>query len=144
VSTAPQKGVVRRGPYRAYRVLAAAAFAAVLTVGCFSDRAPVGPAGELFDCLLPADAVRRGDQFVVIRGFAFLPDTVRIERGRTVTWVNCEPPNSDAHTTTADDRAWDSPLLLRGDSYSHTFHDVGTFGYFCLPHSAMRGEVTVR
>jgi plastocyanin len=112
--------------------------------GCFSERTPAEPTGELIDCLLPADAVRRGDQFVVIRGFAFLPDTVRIAPGRTVTWVNCESAAAEAHTSTADDRAWDSPLLRRGDSYSHTFTATGSFGYFCLPHAGMRGAVIVQ
>jgi plastocyanin len=112
--------------------------------GCFSDRGPAGPEADVVECVLPVAAVRRGDRIVVVRGFAFVPDSVAVDRGQTVTWVNCEPAGSDAHTATAEDRAWGSPLLHRGDFYSRTFDDTGRFAYFCLPHAVMRGVVMVR
>lgn len=117
---------------------------AAATAACLSDRAPVAPAGEQADCRLPVDAVRRGDRIVVIRNFAFVPDTVTVEPGRSVTWVNCEADGTEPHTSTDDAGAWNSSLLHPGDSYSRTFGEEGEHGYFCLPHPAMRGHIHVR
>jgi plastocyanin len=118
-------------------------FAAVL-VGCFSDHAPAGPGLATFECAIPAEALRRGDRLVFIRDFAFLPDTLRVASGETVTWINCEPLQAEAHTSTADGGEWASPLMRSGETFSHTFRAKGSFGYFCLPHRGMRGTVLVQ
>lgn len=115
----------------------------LLAAGCFSDRTVVDPSGELVTCVVPLEAVARGDALVFIRNLAFVPQTVRISPGRSVTWINCEAEGADPHTSTADDGAWDSPLLPSGASFSRQFTAAGSFDYHCLPHPFMRGEVIV-
>lgn len=99
-----------------------------------------GPDQTLAECLAAAGATGTA---VAIRGFAFLPDTVRVAPGTRVTWVNCEPPQADPHTATADDGAWGSELLFPGDVFSRDFTQVGTFPYHCVPHPHMRAVVIV-
>ena len=133
------------------RVVALATLAALAATGagaCISEhRASTGPDGSVADgeCRIPVGSpVIGGTQaLVAIRGFAFQPETVRVRRGTTVTWVNCEPPSVDAHTSTSDVEAWQSPFLAPGATYSHTFETAGAFGYFCVPHPFMRGAVVV-
>ena len=67
--------------------------------------------------------------------------------GTTVTWTN---QDGARHTTTSgqngqfDDAGWNSPTLSRGESFSHTFDQVGTFAYTCKIHPSMNGTVTVQ
>ena len=76
----------------------------------------------------------------------FIPSTVVITVGGTVTWDNTD---NAAHTsssgTAADgpDGVFDSSLIMAGGSYSHTFDTAGTFDYFCMVHPWMQGTVIV-
>jgi len=78
----------------------------------------------------------------------FIPSTVEIDVGGTVTWEN---PDVTAHTTTSFKGSisgiigleWDSGLFLKGQSFSHTFDEAGTYDYFCMVHPWMQGQVIV-
>jgi plastocyanin len=120
----------------------AACACAIVAGACLSDRvgAPIN-AGQL--CTVPLSAFGSGRAAVVIRDFAFLPDTVRIVRGATVTWSNCEPDGREPHTVAAADAAWSSPLLPAGGTYERRFDDAGAFEYTCGPHPHMRAIVIV-
>jgi plastocyanin len=81
---------------------------------------------------------------VAIRNFNFVPDSVGVPAGGTVTWVNCEDPLHEPHTTTADGGAWNSPEFSAGQRFSHTFPAPGTFPYHCTPHAFMIAKVVVQ
>jgi len=76
----------------------------------------------------------------------FIPSTVVITVGGTVTWENTD---TAAHTsssgTPADgpDGVFDSSLIISGGSYSVTLDDEGTYPYFCMVHPWMEGTVIV-
>jgi len=76
----------------------------------------------------------------------FIPSTVVITVGGTVTWENTD---TAAHTsssgTPADgpDGVFDSSLVMAGASFSHTFDSAGTYDYFCMVHPWMEGTVIV-
>ena len=76
----------------------------------------------------------------------FIPSTVVITVGGTVTWENTD---TAAHTsssgTPADgpDGVFDSSLIMSGGSFSHTFDTAGTYDYFCMVHPWMEGTVIV-
>ena len=110
--------------------------------GCFSERTS-GPSTDLTACTasLPSDAF--GSTIVIIRDFAFTPAQVHVKAGTRVTWVNCGPPGTDSHTSTADAGAWNSPLLAPGNTFTQSFPAVGVFPYHCIPHPGMLGTVTV-
>ncbi len=109
---------------------------------CLSERSS-GPGADLEGCdvQLPAEAF--GSTIVVIRGFAFTPAQVSVAPGSRVTWVNCESPGSESHTSTADAGTWNSPLLAPGSTFTHQFNAAGAFPYHCEPHPGMVASVTV-
>ena len=57
-----------------------------------------------------------------------------------MTWLNNGP---SAHTATADDGSFNTGVLPKGHSASHTFTKAGTFTYICSIHPFMHGTVVV-
>ncbi len=77
---------------------------------------------------------------VSIEGFAFVPASITIKPGDTVMFVN----NDGApHTATADNGAFDTGRLSKGQSASLTFNAAGSFSYFCAVHPNMKGSITI-
>jgi len=120
------------------------ALAGVAVVACFSDRGS-GPVVGAAECRVPVTVIDSLHYIVAIRDFAFHPDTLHVRAGATVTWINCETPPQEPHTTTSDTTGiWSSTDLNPGDRFSHTFATPGTYPYHCIPHQAfMRGEIVV-
>lgn len=77
---------------------------------------------------------------VTISGSAFSPATLTVTAGTTVTWTNND---SVSHTIADDDGIFTSGTLSRGQTYSHTYSDAGTFPYHCGIHPSMTGTVVV-
>jgi len=77
----------------------------------------------------------------------FIPSTVTIEVGETVTWDNTD--GGAAHTASAGNPTdgpsgvWDSSLIMVGASYSYTADTAGTFDYYCMVHPWMEGTLIV-
>ena len=71
---------------------------------------------------------------------AYLPGTVTIAAGTTLTWLNSD---TQVHTVTSDTGLFDSGDLQPGQRFSYTFTEAGTYGYFCTPHPWMTGTVIV-
>jgi len=84
---------------------------------------------------LPAQqATNTGGASVSIQNFAFVPDTVRIKVGQTITWTN---KDTAPHTATALAGAFNSTNLITNQTYQFTFTTAGTFSYHCLVHPMM-------
>lgn len=77
---------------------------------------------------------------VEIEDFAYAPATITVKVGTTVTWTN---KDTVRHTVTADNGLFDSGLFGKGESFSYTFTEAGTYSYFCIPHTYMKGVVVV-
>ncbi len=77
---------------------------------------------------------------VEIEDFAYLSAAITIKVGTTVTWTN---KDSVRHTVSSDTGLFESGLFGKGESFSHTFTEVGTFTYHCAPHPYMKGTVIV-
>lgn len=75
---------------------------------------------------------------VKIKNFAFVPASITIPRGTTVTWTQ---EDSVPHTVTGT--GFDSGSLSQGETFSYTFNERGTFNYACSIHSGMSGTITV-
>jgi plastocyanin len=117
-----------------------------VALACFSERgAGPGPTGAA-ECSVPVTVIDSMHIVVAIRDFTFRPDSIRVPPGATVTWVNCETPPQEPHTTTSDSSTlWSSTDLNPGDRFSHTFPDPGVFPYHCIPHlGIMAGKVVVQ
>ena len=81
-----------------------------------------------------------GDPGVTVADFHFSPATTKIHVGDTITWTNDGP---SSHTATAHGGSFDTGVLKKGQSASHTFTQPGTFTYFCQIHPFMHGTVVV-
>lgn len=77
----------------------------------------------------PAEAATTGVSQV---DFDFVPATVTIAVGDTVTWTN---NGASAHTSTGG--SWDSGTMNPGNTFSHTFTAAGTFPYHCEFHQSI-------
>lgn len=111
---------------------------------CISERqtvsAPVGGG----DCQIPVSSTAPGTVIVFIRNFSFIPAQVSVKRGTKISWVNCEDPGLDAHSSVSDGGVWNSPTLQPSETYSRTFNDpAGTLEYHCDQHPFMKGTVNV-
>jgi len=88
-----------------------------------------------------AVAHKQATRTVLIQNFSFKPAHITIKRGTRVTWIN---KDTAPHTATAiNGKSFHSPVLRKGQSYSHTFKTAGKWGYYCKIHPDMRGSVTV-
>lgn len=81
-----------------------------------------------------------GDPGVTIADFNFTPGTTSVHVGDTVTWVNNGP---SPHSATANNGSFNTGVLKKGQSGSHTFTQAGTFTYFCSVHPFMHGTIVV-
>jgi plastocyanin len=72
---------------------------------------------------------------------AYTPNPVTIAVGTTVTWTNND---TETHTSTDNNRTWDSGPLAPGGRFSRTFQKTGSFQYFCSIHPNMVGTITVQ
>lgn len=127
------------------RVTAGTMALALLSAACFSERPTdgVGPTGV---CRIPVESGVIGSvqAVIAIREFRFFPDTLRISRGTTVTWANCEEDfANEPHTSTHEAGSWSSEELSPTEIYSRRFDEAGVYRYYCTPHPFMSGVLIV-
>ncbi len=77
---------------------------------------------------------------VSISGFAFVPATITIPVGTTVTWTHNDSP---PHTVSSRDGLFDAGTLSPGAAFSYTFEQNGTFEYYCKIHPYMTAKIIV-
>lgn len=70
----------------------------------------------------------------------YAPKVMTVKAGTTVTWVN---EDRVLHTVTSRDRIFHSGNMRKGQRWSRTFDEPGTYEYYCLPHPWMTGAVIV-
>ncbi len=79
---------------------------------------------------------------IVMRNMAFSPKSMTVHVGESVTWTN---QDSMGHTVSADDPTqWgtrgsgdnSTDWLQKGQTWSHTFTEPGTYHYYCKPHAS--------
>ncbi|HEY2473916.1 MAG TPA: cupredoxin family copper-binding protein [Candidatus Cybelea sp.] len=78
---------------------------------------------------------------VQIKNDAFVPPSVTVAAGQSVTFTNND---DDAHTVTATDGSFDSKGLDTNGSWHHTFVKPGVYKYFCELHPFMKGTIVVK
>ncbi|SHM95053.1 cupredoxin family copper-binding protein [Mucilaginibacter sp. OK098] len=99
-----------------------------LIYSCSSNKAKVNPTPST-----PAATV-------AIQNFAFVPATVNIKVGNSITWTNMD---TAPHTATDLANAFDSGSLTTGKTFNFTFNTAGTYTYHCLIHSMMKTATVV-
>jgi len=77
---------------------------------------------------------------VNIVNFSFVPGTLPISAGTTVTWTNSD---STTHHVASDTGVFDSGDMAPNATFSYTFNNTGTFPYHCAIHTYMKGTIVV-
>jgi plastocyanin len=83
-------------------------------------------------------ASTQGSNVVNIQNFAFNPGTLTVKKGTTVTWTN-----NDAAQHQIKSATFNSSQFGKGQTFSFTFNDAGTFDYSCAIHPSMLGKIIV-
>jgi plastocyanin len=78
---------------------------------------------------------------VSIENFSFVPASLTVKIGTTVTWTNND---AATHTITSNTGAFESQNLANGGTFSFTFDKTGVYEYHCAIHSSMKGTITVQ
>ena len=78
---------------------------------------------------------------VKIDNFSFIPQTLTVPVGTTVTWINRD---DIPHTVlSVDKKTIVSPALDTDEKFSYTFSAAGTNDYYCSVHPHMKGRIIV-
>jgi plastocyanin len=84
-----------------------------------------------------------GENQVNIQGFAFIPSSITVSAGTTITWKNLDSAVHDV-TSTGGPASFYSGNLSQGQTWQFTFENAGTYTYKCSIHPYMTGTVTVQ
>ena len=82
---------------------------------------------------------------VTIIGSDFIPSTIIVPVGTTVTWINLDPEyvyHTVASDTYVREISFNSRVYFKG-TFSYTFTQPGTHNYICDVHDMMEGTVIV-
>lgn len=79
---------------------------------------------------------------VSIKDFKFVPGTVTIKAGESVTWKNNEA--GVPHSIVLDNGDYKSAAIFPGERETRRFPVAGTYPYHCGIHPSMKGTVVVR
>jgi plastocyanin len=99
--------------------------------------------GALALALALATGAGAADTTVEMRDNAFIPESITVQAGDTVTWTSHDP---EAHTVTflSGPEKPGSGELNDGQSFTHTFRLPGDYSYTCGLHANMNGSLTVQ
>ncbi len=75
---------------------------------------------------------------VEIRNYKYIPQNITIKVGQTVMWTNNDTVLHDVVGSGIE-----SDYLQKGEKFSYTFEEEGTYPYICTIHPWMEGEVIV-
>ena len=76
----------------------------------------------------------------------FVPFAINVGIGETIIWKNTDLAS---HTVTSGtpgdgpDGLFDTGFMVFVLAYPHTFHEAGTYDYYCSIHPWMQGKVVV-
>ena len=117
--------------------------ATVLAAGLCTLLPEQNPAGAADS---PGPAASAAPIVVHAKDFAYKPLELTVTVGTTVTFVN---DDDTAHTvtavTTGDDKKplFDSGNMDKGQKWSFTFKNPGTYQYLCMYHAFMKAKIVV-
>jgi plastocyanin len=82
---------------------------------------------------------------VTINSNGYTPATIKISKGQDITWTN---DDTDPHQIVGDQGSpagfKSEQALNKGDSYSFTFEDTGTYYYHDVNNVGMKGVIVVQ
>ena len=76
-----------------------------------------------------------------IKGSVFSESEISVKKGTKVIWENLD---GWGHTVTSTDGIFDSKTISGNMTFERVFGEPGTFGFLCVIHPSMTGQVTVQ
>jgi LPXTG-motif cell wall-anchored protein len=98
------------------------------------------PAGSTQTRTKNASARASATRTVAMRDIKFKPPNITIDPGDTVQWRNDDP---ERHNALGENGSFETPVIDKGETSSHTFNRKGSYPYFCSIHAGMEGRITV-
>ena len=84
---------------------------------------------------------------VQIASFKYVPETIRVKAGGSITWTNQDvaphTATSDGGGAGRDGSAFNSDTLKTGHAKTVKVSEPGTYNYYCVFHRFMVGKVVV-
>ncbi len=105
------------------------------------DRLRIALAAALALVLLPLAPAAPTRHTVTIEAMRFVPETLTVQRGDRVVWVN---KDLFPHTATAHGGTFDSGSMAPGSSWTYVAREPGRHRYLCSLHPTMTGTLTVQ
>jgi plastocyanin len=90
---------------------------------------------------LAAPAWAQSASMIVMKNFDFMPMSLTVAAGTTVTWKNLD---GEPHTVVSDSGLYRSAALDQNDTFSFKFDKPGVYKYTCSIHPKMTGSIVVR
>lgn len=95
--------------------------------------------------ITPISQASVSENTIAIRNFAFDPQTLTVNAGSIVRWVNYDRVTHRIVfiDTAGRDTDMDSTPLSASQSWSSKFDKPGTYNYYCKIHPDMKGKIIV-
>jgi plastocyanin len=78
---------------------------------------------------------------IVVKDFMFMPTSLTVKAGSTVTWVNMD---EEPHTVVSNTQMFRSGALDTKETFSFKFTEPGTYHFTCSIHPRMVGTILVQ
>jgi plastocyanin len=78
---------------------------------------------------------------IVVKDFMFVPVSLTVKAGSTVTWANMD---DEPHNVVSDTGLFRSGAIDTNESFSFKFDKPGTYHFTCSIHPRMVGTIVVQ
>jgi plastocyanin len=78
---------------------------------------------------------------IVIKDFMFTPNSLTVEAGSTVSWIN---KDDEPHSVVSDTGLFRSGAVDTNENFSFKFDKPGTYHFTCAIHPRMVGTIIVQ
>jgi plastocyanin len=78
---------------------------------------------------------------ILVKDFMFMPISLTVKAGATVTWANMD---EEPHTVVSNTGLFRSAALDTNETFSFKFDQPGTYHFICSIHPRMVGTIVVR
>jgi plastocyanin len=89
----------------------------------------------------PSGAETADSNRIVVKEFMFMPNSLSVKAGSTVTWANVD---DEPHTVVSDTGLFRSGAMDTNASFSFKFDKPGTYHFTCSIHPRMVGTIVVQ
>ena len=89
----------------------------------------------------PSTAETPDPNRILVKDFMFMPNSLTVKAGSTVTWANMD---DEPHTVVSNTGLFRSGAMDTNESFSFKFDKPGTYHFTCSIHSRMVGTIVVQ